>query len=706
MQKDRIIASELNLSPAQVNNTLELLAEGATIPFIARYRKEKTAGLDEVQITHIRDRFKQLDELEKRRETVLNSIQEQGKLTEELEKQILEADTMSRLEDLYLPYKPKRRTRAQIAREKGLEPLSEWLLRQKPGDPDAEAEKFISEEKQVTSVEEALAGARDIIAEQVNENPLARAKIRNLYLKEGVMKSGVFTGKESEGEKYRDYFDWKEPIQKMPSHRILALFRAASEGILYLDISPEESDALDLLKPMFVKGQTPASEQVGIAVKDAYKRLMKISMETEIRHTLKEKADLEAIRVFSENIRELLMAAPMGQKRMIAIDPGLRTGCKMVALDAQGNLLGDTVIYPHTGQEQKSAQELQHWIQKYEAEVIAIGNGTAGRETESFIRNSGLFKDIPVIMVNESGASVYSASDVARSEFPDKDLTVRGAVSIGRRLMDPLAELVKIDPKSIGVGQYQHDVNQFALKEKLDETVMSCVNKVGVELNTASAELLSYVSGLGPALAKNIVEHRKIHGPFRSRKALNDVSRLGGKAFEQAAGFLRIQDAEHPLDRSAVHPESYAVVEKMAKDLGCTVADLMLNADLRKQIKPEKYVSADTGLMTLKDILEELAKPGRDPRQEFEIFSFAEGVHTPEDLYTGMKLKGIVTNVTNFGAFVDIGVHQDGLVHISHLADRYVKNPADVVKPGQKVDVKVLEVDVRRKRISLSMKDA
>lgn len=699
------IAQELGLNPAQIQATITLLEEGCTLPFIARYRKEKTGGLDEVQISAIRERSRQLAELEKRKETILNTIREQGKLTDALEKEILAADNMSRLEDLYLPYKPKRRTRAQIAREKGLEPLADWLLKQKNGNPEDEASAYISAEKEVESVEAALAGARDILAEMVNEHPVARAKVRQLFLKQGIVKTGVFTGKETEGEKYRDYFDWKEPVSKMPSHRILALFRAAAEGILYIDISPEEQDCLDELNRLFVKGHHPASEQVTLAVKDGYKRLMKISMETEIRQALKEKADVEAIRVFAGNVRELLMASPMGQKRLIAIDPGLRTGCKMVALDAQGNLLADTVIYPFTGQTQAATAQVQRWVSEFQPEAIAVGNGTAGRETEAFLRQCSLPASLPVVMVNESGASVYSASEVARQEFPDKDLTVRGAVSIGRRLMDPLAELVKIDPKSIGVGQYQHDVNQVALKDKLDETVSSCVNQVGVELNTASPELLAYVSGLGPSLARNIVEYRKAHGPFRSRKELLAVPRLGEKAFEQAAGFLRIRNAENPLDASAVHPESYPVVEAMAQNLGCEIAELMRNAELRKKIRPEQYVSEKTGLLTLKDILNELSKPGLDPREEFEVFQFADGIHKPEDLRIGMRLKGIVTNVTNFGAFVDIGVHQDGLVHISHLANRYVRDPAEVVRPGQKVEVSVLEVDVRRKRISLSMKE-
>lgn len=700
------LSRELMLSARQVQDTLTLLQDGATVPFIARYRKEQTGGLDEVQITNIRDRAKQLEELNKRKESILNSIREQDKLTEALEQEILKADTMTRLEDLYLPYKPKRRTRAQIAREKGLEPLADWLMKQRQGVPDDEAERYISTEKEVPDTAAALAGARDIIAEHVNEHAVARARIRNLYIKEGVLKATVFSGKEEEGEKYKDYFERTEPIQKMPSHRILALFRAAAEGILYLDISPDEQTALDLLNQQFVKGNTPASEQVQMAVKDAYKRLMRISMETEIRHLLKEKADAEAIRVFSENVRELLMASPLGQKRTLALDPGLRTGCKTVALDAQGNLLDETVIYPHTGHEQQAASQVLAWVKKYQIEAIAIGNGTAGRETEAFVRKLEFPHPVTIVMVNESGASVYSASEVAREEFPNHDLTVRGAVSIGRRLMDPLAELVKIDPKSIGVGQYQHDVSPYALKEKLDETVMSCVNQVGVELNTASAQLLSYVSGLGPSLAKSIVSYRREHGPFRSRKALKEVPRLGEKAFEQAAGFLRIRDAEHPLDQSAVHPERYALVEKMAKDVGCSVEDLMRNADMRNKIVLKNYISPEVGLPTLEDILKELARPGRDPRKEFEAFSFTEGVHKIEDLYTGMRLKGIVTNVTNFGAFVDIGVHQDGLVHISHLANKFVKDPADVVKPGQKVLVSVLEVDVKRKRISLSMKEA
>ncbi|WMJ73539.1 Tex family protein [Cytophagaceae bacterium ABcell3] len=700
------IAQELNLPEKNVQAVLKLLEEGATVPFISRYRKEMTGSLDEVFITSIKDRNNQLTELAKRREAILKSVKDQGKLTEELEDKIKQAETMSELEDIYLPYKPKRRTRATIAREKGLEPLAEMLLAQDSSEVVGEAEKYVDAEKQVNSSEEALAGARDIIAEKVNEDQEARKKMRNLFTKKGIVQSRVIPGKEKEGEKYKDYFEWEEEISKVPSHRMLAMRRGEREMILMLDIYPPEDDAIDLLEKQFVKSNNEAGAQVKLAVTDSYKRLLKPSMETEVRMGSKLKADDEAIRVFSDNIKQLLLAAPLGQKNILAIDPAFRTGCKTVVLNRQGKLMHYTTIFPHDYQHKvaEAEAELKGLCEKYKVEAVAIGNGTACRETEAFVRKAGLPSSIAIVMVNESGASVYSASEVAREEFPDYDLTVRGAVSIGRRLMDPLAELVKIDPKSIGVGQYQHDVDQHALKEKLDETVMSCVNSVGVELNTASKQILTYVSGLGPQLAKNIVEYRDQNGPFNSRKELLKVARMGEKAFEQCAGFLRIRDAKHPLDASAVHPESYHLVEKMAKDLGCEIEDLLKKPELRKKIDPKKYVTDTIGLPTLNDILQELEKPGRDPREKFEMFSFAEGIEKPSDLKVGMRLPGIVTNITKFGVFVDIGVHQDGLVHISHLADKFVSDPNEVVKVAQKVNVTVLEVDLQRKRISLSMK--
>lgn len=700
------IAEELSITPKQVVATVELLDEGGTVPFISRYRKERTGSLDEVYIAKIRDRIGQLRDLDKRREAILKSIEEQGKLTPELKAQIDAAGTMSALEDIYLPYKPKRRTRATIAREKGLEPLALWLFEQLAAEVDLEAEKYIDAEKEVTSSEEALQGAKDIIAEMVNEDPEARKKMRALFQKNGVIYSKVMKGKEQEGQKYKDYFDWSESIEKVPSHRLLAMRRGEKELILMLDIYPPEEDATALLERQFVKGTTKAAEQVKEAVHDSYKRLLKPSMETEVRLGSKDKADVEAINVFAENLKQLLMSPPLGQKKTLAVDPGFRTGCKVAALDSQGKLLDFEAIYPNEPQKDvvKAGATINYMVSKYEIEAIAIGNGTASRETEQFIKSIGLPSNVIVAMVNESGASVYSASDVAREEFPDQDVTVRGAVSIGRRMMDPLAELVKIDPKSIGVGQYQHDVDQNELKKSLDDVVMSCVNAVGVELNTASKQLLTYVSGLGPQLAQNIVEFRNTNGPFKDRNSLKKVPRLGDKAFEQAAGFLRISDGKNVLDTSAVHPERYQLVERMAKDLSCSVKDLMTSNELRRKLDLKKYVTGDVGLPTLTDIVEELAKPGRDPRQSFEVFSFAEGVNEMKDLKTGMKLPGIVTNVTKFGAFVDIGVHQDGLVHISHLADKFISDPSEAVKLQQKVMVTVMEVDIPRKRISLSMK--
>jgi len=701
------IAAELGISIKQVDATAQLLQEGSTVPFIARYRKELTGSLDEVQITAIRDRLEQLEELDKRRETILKSIKEQGKLTAELEQKIQDAETMSALEDLYLPYRPKKRTKATIAKEKGLEPLAMLILEQENIDLQAEAEKFVNPEKQVQNTQEALEGARHIIAEYINEHQEARAKMRDLFLKEAIITSKVLREKEKteEAQKFKDYFDWSEPIATIPSHRLLAMRRGEKELILTLDIAPDEQDAIDLLENLFVKSRNECSEQVKLAIADCYKRLLKPSMETEVRLLSKKKADEEAINVFASNVRELLMASPLGEKVVLALDPGFRTGCKLVILDANGKLLLHDTIYPNEPQREiaKSTVLLRKLVQEYKVQAIAIGNGTASRETESFVKSLNL-EGVQVVVVNESGASIYSASEVAREEFPDKDVTVRGAVSIGRRLQDPLAELVKIDPKSIGVGQYQHDVDQNLLKKSLDDVVISCVNKVGVELNTASKQLLTYVSGLGESLAQNIINYRNEHGAFRSRNDLRKVPRLGDKAFEQCAGFLRIRDAENPLDSSAVHPEAYPVVEQMAKDLNCSVKDLIAKKELREKIDLKKYVSERFGLPTLQDIMQELAKPGRDPRQQFEAFSFADDVHEITDLKVGMKLPGIVTNVTKFGAFVDIGVHQDGLVHISEMADKYITDPAEVVKVGQKVQVTVLEVDTERRRIALSLR--
>ncbi|SDM24933.1 uncharacterized protein SAMN05421823_111219 [Catalinimonas alkaloidigena] len=700
------IAAELQLTPSQVETTVRLLDEGATVPFLARYRKEATGSLDEVAIANVRDRVQQLRELDQRRDSILKSLETNGHLTDELREKVEQAETLSSLEDLYLPYRPKRRTRATIAKEKGLEPLAYRLYLQDQFDLTEAAQVFIDPEKGVTNVDEALAGARDILAEQIAEEADARAAIRELFLKEGTIRSRVVPGKEEEGQKYKDYFEWEERLAEAPSHRVLALRRGEKESILLLDIEPEEEEALNRLERHFIHATTPAADQMRMAIKDGYKRLMKPSLETEVRLQSKLKADETAIRVFADNLRELLLTAPLGQKRVLALDPGFRTGCKVVCLDAQGKLLHHTVIYPHEPQRQTARSEatLKQLVAEYNIEAIAIGNGTASRETETFVRGLDLPGRPLVVVVNESGASIYSASAVAREEFPDQDVTVRGAVSIGRRLMDPLAELVKIDAKSIGVGQYQHDVDQTALKNSLDETVVSCVSRVGVEVNTASKQLLTYVAGLGPSLANNIVTYRNEHGPFPDRQSLKKVPRLGEKAFEQAAGFLRIRGGESPLDASAVHPESYPLVEWMANDLGCDISQLMRDASLRQKIDLNRYVTATVGLPTLRDILDELAKPGRDPREQFQAFQFTEGVNSIQDLRVGMRLPGIVTNVTAFGAFVDVGVHQDGLVHISQLADRYVGDPNEVVKVQQQVEVTVIEVDVARKRISLSMK--
>jgi protein Tex len=701
-----VISTELSILPRQVEAVAALLAEGATVPFIARYRKEATGSLDEVQITAIRDRLAQLAELDSRREAILASLEKNGHLTDELKEKVMAADTMAVLEDIYLPYRPKRRTKATVAREKGLEPLALALMAQDGIDPVQAAAAFIDPEKGVASDEEALEGARHILAEMINEDETARARLRAFFAERSVIYSKVVEGKEAEGAKFKDYFEWQEPVASVPSHRMLAMRRGEREEILSLSILPPETEALQILEAIFIKGTGADSQQVRLALQDGYKRLLSRSLETELRLNLKERADAEAIRVFAENLRELLLAPPLGAKRVMGIDPGFRTGCKVVCLDRQGKLLHHDTVYPHTGEGQahKAAETLRGLCAQYDVEAIAIGNGTAGRETEAFVRGLGLPDGVVVLMVNESGASIYSASGAAREEFPDQDVTVRGSVSIARRLMDPLAELVKIDPKSIGVGQYQHDVDQTALKNALDDVVVSCVNGVGVDLNRASAQLLTYVSGLGPGLARNIVVYRDANGPFGSREALKQVPRLGPKAFEQAAGFLRIPNGENPLDASAVHPESYSTVDAMAGELGCSVLDLMQKAEQRRRIDIRRYVSDAVGLPTLTDIMAELAKPGRDPRKDFEVFAFAGHVTEMKDLQAGMQLPGIVTNVTKFGAFVDIGVHQDGLVHVSQLADRFIKDPADVVKVQQKVTVTVLEVDLARKRISLSMR--
>ena len=701
------IAAELGLEVKQIAATANLLAEGGTIPFIARYRKEATGLLDEVAISAIRDRLEALSELESRREAILKSLTERELLTDELKAKILSAETMSVLEDIYLPFRPKRRTRAMIAREKGLEPLAITLFRQASDtEPAREAESFLSGEHGITCAEEALAGARDIIAEWINENQTARAEMRRLFSSKGILKSRVVKGKEEDGKKFMDYFDWEEPVSSTPSHRVLAMRRGENEGYLTLRIAPPENEAISMLEHQFIRDDNACSAQVKKAIKDGYDRLLSPSMETEIRLAVKKEADLEAIKVFSDNLRQLLLAPPLGQKALLAVDPGLRTGCKLACLDRQGKLLHHETIYPLLTEAGKneSAKRVLELCRLFGIEAVAIGNGTGGRETEAFIRSLGLSEKVQIVMVNESGASVYSASKLAREEFPDCDVTVRGAVSIGRRLQDPLAELVKIEPKSIGVGQYQHDVDQAALKRSLDEAVMSCVNTVGVDVNSASAQLLNYISGLGHQLAQNIVMYRNEKGPFPSRNELKNVPRLGPKAFEQAAGFLRIRGGENPLDASAVHPEAYSLVATMAQDAGCGIDDLMRDATRREKIDINRYVTETTGIPTLTDIINELSRPGRDPRERFEAFSFKEGIEKIEDLYPGMKLPGIVTNVTAFGAFVDIGVHQDGLVHISELSDHYVKDPHRIVKVQQKVNVTVLSIDLARRRISLSMK--
>ena len=696
-----LIAAELSIPPQQVAATAALLDEGGTI--IARYRKEQTGSLDEVAVTAIRDRLLQLHDLEKRRETVLKSLEDQGVLTDELRARVQAAGTLSVLEDIYLPFRPKRRTRATMARERGLEPLAQLLFAQRNDcDPQAAAAGFVDADKEVATIEDALAGARDIIAEQISEDAPARAELRRLYERQGIFRCTLVRGKEAEAQKYRDYFEWEEPINKAPSHRILAMRRGENEKVLSLRILGPEGDCLSALERRFLTSENAAAAQVRVAIGDSFKRLLSLTMETEMRIDTRKRADAEAIRVFAQNLRQLLLASPLGEKPVLALDPGLRTGCKLVCLNAQGGLLHDDVIFPDR-QTQAATDTVRALCQKYQIAAIAIGNGTGGRETERFVRGLQI-PGVQVVMVNESGASVYSASEVAREEFPDHDLTVRGSVSIGRRLTDPLAELVKIDPKSIGVGQYQHDVDQKALQNSLDDVVTSCVNSVGVELNSASGRLLSYVSGLSPQLAANVVAFRREHGAFRTRRQLLDVPRLGPKAYEQAAGFLRIRGADHPLDASAVHPERYALVDRMARDLGCTVPELIARADLRERINLESYVDDSIGLPTLRDIVAELARPGRDPREQFEAFEFMEGVEQMSDLAPGMQLPGIVTNITAFGAFVDIGVHQDGLLHISQPADRYVKDPNEIVQVAQKVQVRVLSVDMDRRRIALTMR--
>lgn len=699
-----LIARFLQIPEGQVERTIGLLNEGATIPFISRYRKEVTGGLDEVQIGAIKDQLDKLTELSKRKETILATIEEQEKLTPELRKRIEESWDSTEIEDLYLPYKPKRVTKAEIARRKGLEPLAKIVMMQNENNLSARIKSFIKGE--VKNAEEALQGARDIIAEWINENESARNTVRNSFAHTAMITSKVIKGKEEEGAKYRDYFDFSKPLNRASSHRLLALRRGEAEGILRVSISPDAESCLDRLNRRFVKGRGEVSEQVATAVDDSFKRLLKPSIETEFSNQSKAKADEEAIRVFAENLRQLLLAPPLGQKRVLGVDPGYRTGCKLVCLDAQGNLLHNEAIFPHPPQNEKgkAAAKVAQLVATYAIDAIAIGNGTASRETEQFITNIRYDRKVQVFVVSENGASIYSASKIAREEFPEYDVTVRGAVSIGRRLMDPLAELVKIDPKSIGVGQYQHDVEQNALKKSLDQTVESCVNLVGVNVNTASKHLLTYISGLGPTLAQNIVNYRAEHGPFTSRKELMKVPRMGEKAFEQSAGFLRIPDGKNPLDNSAVHPESYPIVERMAKDLKCSVADLITDKALKKKLKLTDYLTDKVGMPTLLDIMEELDKPGRDPRQTIQVFAFDPTVKTIEDLKEGQVLPGIVTNITNFGCFVDVGIKENGLVHISELADRFVSDPTQVVSIHQHVKVKVLSVDLSRKRVQLSMK--
>ena len=699
-----LIASRLGHHEWQVENVIRLIEDGATIPFISRYRKEMTGSLDEVQINHIKGEYEKLVELDKRREAIISSIEEQDKMNPELLERLNTAVTITELEDLYLPYRPKRKTRASVARERGLEPLAEALMKQEMQNTAAEAEKYLNDE--VESVDDALQGARDIIAEWVNEDELARKKIRKLFSKDAVITSRLVKGKEEEGAKYRDYFEWDELLSKCPSHRLLAMRRGEEEGFLRISIMPDEYRAIELLNEIFIRADNESAEHILAAVKDSWKRLLGPAMETEFRNIAKEKADEEAIKVFVDNLRQLLLAPPLGEKSVLAIDPGYRTGCKIVCLDKQGKLLHNETIFPHPPQNQTalSVKKISSLVNSHKIEAIAIGNGTASRETEDLVKWIKFDRDIKVFVVSEAGASVYSASKVAREEFPEYDVTVRGAVSIGRRLMDPLAELVKIDPKSIGVGQYQHDVDQARLQESLDDVVVNCVNAVGVEVNTASKHLLTYVSGLGPQLAGNIIDFRNENGPFSTRQKLKEVKRMGDKAFEQCAGFLRIGNADNPLDKSAVHPESYHIVENMASDLGVSVEELIRNEEKISQIRIEKYVTDNIGLPTLEDIIEELRKPGRDPRSEIKEFKFAD-VRSIEDLSEGMVVPGIVTNITRFGAFVDIGVKNDGLVHISNMAEGFVKDPGDIVKLHQHVKVKIIGVDIERNRIQLSLKD-
>ena len=702
---NKIVSSTLNISERQVENTIRLLDEGATIPFISRYRKEVTGALDEVQISNVKEQYDKLRELEKRKQTIITTIGEQGKLTPDLRTRLENSWNAMEIEDIYLPYRPKRRTRAEVAREKGLEPLAKILMIQTENNLDIKAQAFVKND--VVDTEEALKGARDIIAEWISENERARNMVRSIFRKEAIISSRVVKGKEEEAAKYRDSLDWSEPLRRCSSHRLLAVRRGESEGFLKVSIEPDSELCIERLEGLFVKNATASAAQVNEAVRDGYKRLLKPSIETEFAALSKEQADDEAIRVFTENLRQLLLAAPLGQKRVMGIDPGYRTGCKLVCLDEQGDLLHNETIYPHPPKQDVvgASRKVTKLVEAYNIQAIAIGNGTASRETERFIANLRYDRKLQVFIVSENGASIYSASKVAREEFPNYDVTVRGAVSIGRRLMDPLAELVKIDPKSIGVGQYQHDVDQMKLKRALDQTVENCVNQVGVNVNTASKHLLTYVSGLGPQLAQNIVDYRQKNGAFTQRKQLMKVPRMGEKAFEQSAGFLRIPGAENPLDNSAVHPESYAIVERMAKDLNCTVRELIENKDLKKKLHLEDYISGTVGMLTINDIISELDKPGRDPRQTVKVFEFDPTVRTIEDLKEGQVLPGIVTNITNFGCFVDIGIKENGLVHISQLADRYVSDPTEIVSIHQQIMVKVMSVDKERKRVQLSMKD-
>lgn len=699
-----LISTALNITERQVESTLNLLNEGATIPFISRYRKEMTGGLDEVQIGNIKERYDKLCEITKRKETIINTIEEQNKLTPELKKRIEETWESSTLEDIYLPYKPKRKTKAEIARQKGLEPLAITLMMQRENNPEEKAAQFLKNGSK--DINEAIKGAQDIVAEMVNEDEQARNTVRNLFGRQAVISSKVIKGKEEEAIKYRDYFDFSEPLKRCSSHRLLAIRRGESEGLLKVSISPDDEECVGRLERMFIRSNNACARYVAEALQDAYKRLLKPSIETETGNLSKEKADDEAIRVFTENLKQLLLAAPLGQKRVLGIDPGFRTGCKVVCLDAQGNLLHNENIYPHppVNKTGEAASKIRKMVEAYNIEAIAIGNGTASRETEEFITNQQFDRKLQVFVVSEQGASIYSASKVARDEFPDYDVTVRGAVSIGRRLMDPLAELVKIDAKSIGVGQYQHDVDQTKLKKALDQTVENCVNLVGVNLNTASSHLLTYISGLGPQLALNITNYRAENGAFASRKELMKVPRMGAKAFEQCAGFLRIPNAKNPLDNTAVHPESYHIVEKMAKDLGCTVAELIANKELRGRIDLKQYITSTVGLPTLNDIMQELDKPGRDPRETAKVFEFDRSIRTLDDLREGMILPGIVGNITNFGAFVDLGIKENGLIHLSQMADRYISDPSEVVSIHQHITVKVLSIDKERKRIQLTLK--